>query len=53
MKRITSDNWSSLQDIWDYLVVRDDLPKKADAIVVGGAALMTDMAQRAAEWALS
>ena len=38
-----------LQTLWNYLVCRDELPERADAIVVGGAAYMTDMAQCAAE----
>ena len=46
---ITNHDWELLQAIWDYLLVEDELPAKADAIVVGGAALVTDMAQRAAE----
>lgn len=46
---ITNHDWELLQTIWDYLLVEDELPAKADAIVVGGAALVTDMAQRAAE----
>ena len=49
MKYLSADDWSDLQEIWDYLVVRDALPDRADAIVVGGAALVTDMAQYAAE----
>ncbi len=49
MKHLTTDDWLQLQKMWDYLVIRDGLPDHADAIVVGGAALMTDMAQWAAE----
>lgn len=39
----------ALRALWNYLCVRDDVPARADAIIVGGAARMLDMAQRAAE----
>jgi hypothetical protein len=39
----------NLEILWDYLRIDSKLPESADAIIVGGAALMTDMAQRAAE----
>ena len=46
---LSKEDWNNLQTVWDYLKVNQPLPDKADAIVVGGAALMTDMAQRGAE----
>lgn len=49
MVTIADQDWKDLQTVWDYLRVDSRLPESADAIVVGGAALMTDMAQRAAE----
>lgn len=49
MVTIASQDWKDLQIIWDYLRVDSQPSESADAIVVGGAALMTDMAQRAAE----
>ena len=48
-KYLTKGDMSDLQNLWGYLVVRSDPPGRADAIVVGGAALMTDMAQHAAQ----
>lgn len=48
-KYLSQEDWANLEIIWDYLKVRYDLPDKADAMVIGGAALMTDMAQYGAE----
>lgn len=49
MNRISEEAWQQLEVIWGYLRIRHELPDKADAIVIGGAALMTDMAQYGAE----
>lgn len=49
MKYPTYTDWQNLQIIWDYLVVRDNLPTQIDTLVLGGAAKMTDMAQYAAQ----
>ena len=48
-KYLSQEDWANLEIVWDYLKVRHDLADKADAMVIGGAALMTDMAQCGAE----
>ena len=47
--KITDRDWELLQIIWDYMVVEDEMPASADAIVIGGSGMMTDSALRAAE----
>lgn len=42
-------DWELLQTVWDYLLIDDVMPSKADAIIVGGSGRMTDGALRAAE----
>lgn len=46
---LTNHDWELLQIIWDYLLVDDELPARADAIVIGGSGRLTDSALRAAE----
>lgn len=43
------EDWVLLQTVWDYLVIDDEMPEKADAVVVGGSGFLTDGALRAAE----
>ncbi len=47
--KITDRDWELLQIIWDYMVVEDEVPTSADAIVIGGSGMTTDSALRAAE----
>lgn len=42
-------DWKLLQAVWDYLLTDDEVPQKADVIVVGGSGYMTDATLRAAE----
>ena len=49
MPNITNHDWELLQTIWDYMVADDELPPRADAIVVGGSGMLTDSALRTAE----
>lgn len=47
--KLSQADFDDLQIIWDYLRIEDELPERADAIVVGGSGSRTDMAERAAD----
>ena len=47
--KLSSTDLQNFKAIYDYLVARDEMPSRADAIIVGGEWLRSDAAERVAE----